>query len=386
MDETPTEHTHRSRFRAAVPRFVCAVALLALAGGLMLVFSQSDGAFFPGYRQFSKGIIGVLATVSSIAPCSLWDLLLIPIAIAAVATFAWCIVRKRSLWKWVSTVCVIVAALLLFLVGSWGLNHYAPPLANDLGIAVEEYSADELEDATAYYLEHAAALALTMPRDQEMDLERQDFSELAGIAGASYKDLAGEYPVFEGCTTPVKELLLMGEPLLYSGHTGIYWPFTGEANVPANTAVAEMPFIQCHEAAHRLGIASEQEANFAAFLACTEGDAARDARFAYSGYFEAFCYCLNALYANYPQRTDTFVEKVIGPEVDPTNAKTYGARLVLFDRYRATEHYQVYEGPAKEVGTTMNDTYLKAFDEESGIKSYGEVVDYLIAWHLKTSR
>ena len=46
------------------------------------------------------------------------------------------------------------------------------------------------------------------------------------------------------------------------------------------------------------------------------------------------------------------------------------------------KHYQTYEGPAEEVGIAVNDTYLKAFSEESGVNSYGEVVDYLIAWHL----
>ena len=31
----------------------------------------------------------------------------------------------------------------------------------------------------------------------------------------------------------------------------------------------------------------------------------------------------------------------------------------------------------------VNDTYLKAFSEESGVQSYGEVADYLIAWYLQ---
>jgi hypothetical protein len=62
--------------------------------------------------------------------------------------------------------------------------------------------------------------------------------------------------------------------------------------VPLNTARADLAFIMCHEAAHRLGIASEQEANFSAFLAC---QASEDVRLSYSGYFNAFAYCVNAL-------------------------------------------------------------------------------------------
>ena len=345
----------------------------------MVLFSQCGGAFFPAYRAFSKGIEGALAAIVSIAPFSLWDILLVPIAIAAVASFAFCIVRKRGITRWIANVCVIVAALILFMVGAWGLNHYAPPLSDEFNLEVGEYSADELESATAYYLEQAAARAQAVPRDDDMTLSRQDFYELAVIAGRSYEPLADDHPVFEGSTAPVKALLLMGEPLLYSGHTGIFWPFTGEANVPLNCGTADIPFIMCHEAAHRLGIASEQEANFCAFLASTSND---DVRFAYSGYCQAFGYCLNALAANYPDRVEAFIEKAIGEDIDPTNAKTYGTRLVLFDRQNNALHYQAYEGPAEDVGTAMNDAYLKTFSEESGVKSYGEVVDYLIAWHL----
>ena len=353
--------------------------MLALAGLLMGLFSQFGSAFFPAYRLFSKAVEGALAAVFSIVPCATWDILAIPMAIALVGSFAFCIARKRSLWKWLSTLCVIVAAMLLVLVGAWGLNHYAPPLADELGLEISEYSADELEQATSYYLEQAAKRAQSVPRDAEMKLERQDFYELAAIAGASYVNIADDYPLFEGATQPVKALLVAGDPLLYSGHTGIFWPFTGEANVPMNDAVAELPFTMCHEAAHRLAIASEQEANFCAYLACEASD---DVRFAYSGYYSAFCYCLNALFENYPQRAQALVERAIGDKVDPSDAKTYGARLVLYDRACTHEHYQTYEGPAEEVGIAVNDTYLKTFSEESGVKSYGEVVDYLIAWHL----
>ena len=379
-----SDATHKSpasNLRKSAPRFAFAAALLLAAGGLMALFHQAGGAFFPAYRSFSKGIEGALASITGFVPISIWDVGLVPIGIAIVASLAWCIVRKRSVLKWVASICAIVAALLFFLVGAWGLNHYAPPLADELGLEVGEYSADELEAATAYYLAQAAERAQSVPRADDKTLERQDFHALAGIAGASYDGLDAQYPVFEGSTARVKELTLLGDALLYSGHTGIFWPFTGEANVPANTAVSEMPFIQCHEAAHRLGIASEQEANFAAFLACTEGSAAADARFAYSGYYEAFCYCLNALAQHYPQRAQDLMQTAIGDKVDPTDAKTYGARLVLFDRYTTADYYRTYEGPAEEVGTSFNDAYLKTFSEESGIQSYGEVADYLIAWH-----
>lgn len=371
------------RPRTLLPRFIVAAALLASSGALMGLFAHAGGAFFPGFRAFSKGIVGALAAVTGIVPFSIADWITAALIAFALGALAWCVVRKRPVLKWLANLCIVVSAMIFFLVGSWGLNHYAPPLADELGFQVGEYSADELEQATAYYWAQAAAIAQQVPRGQDMTLTRQDFRELAGIAGGGYAGLAKTWGVFEGSTAPVKALLLAGDPLLYSGHTGIFWPFTGEANVPVNCAESHMAFTMCHEAAHRLGIASEQEANFAAFLACADS---ADVRFRYSGYYEAFGYCLNALAANHPDRAEGLIEKTIGDKPDPKDAKSYGARIVLFDRANTRAYYQAYEGPAEDVGQAANDTYLKAFSEESGVKSYGEVVDYLIAWHLHQAR
>jgi len=32
------------------------------------------------------------------------------------------------------------------------------------------------------------------------------------------------------------------------------------------------------------------------------------------------------------------------------------------------------------VGRAVNDTYLRGYGEQAGVRSYGLVVDYLIAW------
>lgn len=141
--------------------------------------------------------------------------------------------------------------------------------------------------------------------------------------------------------------------------------------MPLHTATAELPFTMCHEAAHRLGIASEQEANFSAFLACSTSD---DVRFSYSGYYSAFNYCVNALLAQDPERAQQLVSDALA------GANGAGVALVLQDRTATQAHYRAFEGPFEDVGTTVNDTYLKSFGEKDGVRSYGLVVDYLLAW------
>ena len=39
----------------------------------------------------------------------------------------------------------------------------------------------------------------------------------------------------------------------------------------------------------------------------------------------------------------------------------------------------------QDAAQKVNDTYLKAFSEESGVQSYGEAADLLIAWYLENN-
>ena len=74
--------------------------------------------------------------------------------------------------------------------------------------------------------------------------------------------------IFAGSREPVKEL---GWADMYSsmGITGVTFGITGEACVNPQIPDITLPFTMCHEMAHRMSIASERDANFAGFLACS---------------------------------------------------------------------------------------------------------------------
>lgn len=346
-------------------------ALIAASLSLRALFSRVGAGLFPAYRTCSKAWIGLLAQLWSPVPCAVWDLAAAVLVVCALVALVYRARTHRSVLPVLAAVACAVALSAFLFVAGWALNHYAPPLASDLGLEVRDSSEDELAEATEAYLLQAAERATLVPRSGDGALERQDFLELARIAGGSYEPLAEAYPVFEGSTTPVKALLLWGPPLLYSGHTGIFWAPTGESGVPLDCAVADMPYIMCHEAAHRLGIASEQEANFAAYLACEASD---DARFSYAAAYQAFCYCFSALYRVDPDRAVEVVEQAAAGELGE------GVALVWADRIATHEHYEAYDGPFERAGRAVNDSYLRGFGETEGVRSYGLVVDYLLAW------
>ena len=63
--------------------------------------------------------------------------------------------------------------------------------------------------------------------------------------------------------------------------------------------------------------------------------------------------------------------------------KVADLRKEVTDAQAANEHYVQYEGKVQDAAQKVNDAYLKAFSEESGVQSYGEVADLLIAWYLQ---
>lgn len=349
-------------------------ALLASSAALMTVFSHGGRAFFPAYRNLSKTVMGVLADVFSVVPIACWDVLGVAAAFVALLTLVRCLAKRRSVVAWLARVVLLGSVTVFVFVGGWALNHFAPPLSEELDLDVKRYSVEELATTTQACLSDAALLAPKVPRDDDGSLAEQDFFELAKIAGSAYAGLSEEYEVFVGSTRPVKALTLVGEPLLYSGHVGVFFAPTGESSVPLNCARADLPFTMCHEAAHRLGIAREQEANFAAYLACATSD---DVRLQYSGSLNAFAYCMNALYAQDPELLGEVVDRVREQGVQD------GVRLVFADLSATSTHYDAYKGTFEEFGTKVNDQYLRSFGEDQGVKSYGLVVDYLIAWRSR---
>ena len=351
-------------------RYIIAVILLAIDALAMFLFQRFPDFFFPVYRDLSKAWISLLSQIYSFTRVAVWDIAALLLAIITIVSLVIVIIKKKRFFGWLSHVLLAVSILVSIAVLGWMLDHYAPKLSEELSLNVKEYSYEELYESTEYYFDQAAQYAAKIQRDENGHALKQDFYEMAGLAGASYQKLAEEYPIFKGSDKPVKKLSVIGEYLMYNGIVGMFMPISGEAGVPGSVPVVPLAFTMAHEAGHRLGLAAEEEANFAAFLACVNSE---DVRFIYSGYYNAFSYCFSALY-----RMDS--EEAI--ELYKSKEEL-GYQLVKLDRSDTSAVYQKYDSPLQEVSDKVNDTYLKTFSQKEGIRSYGIVTDYLIAWHLE---
>ena len=324
------------------------------------------------YPYVIRTMQGYLATWSGAVDMLIWQVLAVALGVVALGGLVVVIVMKWNPISWAGWVLAGVSTVWLLHTAMFGLNYYAGPLAEDLRLEVGRYSVSELAEATEYYRDKANELAAQVERDAEGNVAFSDFHVLAKKAGEGFHTLTYDYsyPIFAGSTEPVKEL---GWADMYTsmGITGFTCGITGEAAVNPQIPDVTLPFTMCHEMAHRMCIASEKDANFAAFLACSVHE---DVQFRYSAYYMAYRYCYSALAT--AQSTNA---AAAAARIDSEVSDLLRRDLKYYDSFFSTKK----DEKATKVADTVNDTYLKTSGESAGIASYGQVCDLLVNWHIQ---
>ena len=324
------------------------------------------------YPYVIRTMQGYLATWSGAVDMLIWQVLAVALGVVALGGLVVVIVMKWNPISWAGWVLAGVSTVWLLHTAMFGLNYYAGPLAEDLRLEVGRYSVSELAEATEYYRDKANELAAQVERDAEGNVAFSDFHVLAKKAGAGFHTLTYDYsyPIFAGSTEPVKEL---GWADMYTsmGITGFTCGITGEAAVNPQIPDVNLPFTMCHEMAHRMCIASEKDANFAAFLACSVHE---DVQFRYSAYYMAYRYCYSALAT--AQSTNA---AAAAARIDSEVSDLLRRDLRYYDSFFSTKK----DEKATKVADTVNDTYLKTSGESAGVASYGQVADLLVNWHIQ---
>lgn len=344
-----------------IGRLILCAVLLFLTVALVSAATYVPG-FFLFYTPLSKQAAMFLSGVTASFPFPVWQALAVLGLLLLVYSLVRCFARKRGFLRWVAGVAVCLSFLALAFTALWGLNHWAPELEDRLGLNTDNITASELAEVTSYFAGEANRLSAAVPRAADGTVV-VDAKTAAKTAGAAFSPLAVLNPFFDGSQDPVK-LLLVPELFSRCGTTGLYLCLTGEACVNPDTYPASLPYTMCHEAAHRLTVAGEDEANFCAFLAC---QASSDPVFQYSGVYSSFIFCYNAL-----EKADSQAAGDVWEQLSED---------VRQDVLRASDYYAEFEGALQETVQQINDAYLKTCNEEEGIDSYGQVTDLLIGWY-----
>lgn len=324
------------------------------------------------YPYMTRIVQDILVSWSGGFNFCLWQVLAGLLVVILIATIVLMVILKWNFFQWLGWVLACVSIGFCLHTGVYGLNTHCSPLAEDIRLNVTEFTVTELVNATTYYRDKANEYSRQIPRDAEGNPQLPSFEEMAAQAGEGFKTLTYErsFSVLGGDTSPVKKLGL-SDMYTSMGIAGMTMPLTGEAAVNPEIPGISIPFTMCHEMAHRMCISQERDANLAAFLTC---EANSDPVFRYSAYFMAYRYCYSALLSD-GTSTARAAAKTIQAGVDPLLQQD----LTDYDAFFAKEQ----DEKATNVANKVNDSYIQASGDESGIRSYSEVSTLLVSWYVQ---
>ena len=341
--------------------------LLLLPAAFLLDFAARQSADFaewyavtiyPVYAQFFSAITGVF-------PFSVGEFCLIALVLFILAYLihgVYKLIRHKEgrfaySVRFLSVPVLIVTCIAFLCVTNYGTNHRRYSFAAVSGLTVRESSAEELYDVCVYLINEANTLRENLPEDENgvFQLSNDVFLD-ADEAKSSFNSLHDTYSTLytNGKPKPV----LFSEVMSYLDISGIYCPFTFEANVNVHMNDVLIPVTMCHELSHLSGYMREDEANFIAFLACLQSD---DPEFHYSGVYLASVHAMNALLtvdSDLWNRADALKSDALRRDIRSNNA-----------------YWKQYETPVSEVSDRVNDAYLKA------LVSYARMVYLLLAYY-----
>lgn len=350
--------------------------VLLLGCTLVHVYSRSENRVEHGYSsRFSPAFSRLLRHISGNIPFSIGDILyglLVGWLLWKIGRFIRgfflaepSVTAKERLSDGLLNVLLFCSAMYLIFNLMWGINYDRKGIAWQLGLDMKKYERADLEEINGLLVKKINTAKETLLR-QNQDYPRN--RDLFLATSKAYENVARQYKFLSYEPGSIKTSL-WGWLGNYTGFTGYYNPFTGEANVNTNVPKFLQPFIACHEAAHQLGYAKEMEANFVGYLAAS---GSTDPLFHYSVYLDLFTYANRNLF--YQDSSLAIAHRM---QLDTA---------VLRDIQEWAAFNRKYQNAAAPVIRWIYGKYLQGNKQPQGILSYDEVTAFLIAYYKKFGR
>lgn len=303
--------------------------------------------------------------ISSIVPFALGDflyLLLILYVIRSLYLFYKKLLQKRIKQSdlFHITLQVLSFFLLLYLAFKllWGLNYSRRPIALQLGISNEKYTTPQLISLGEYFIGRLNNL-------QNVRKQSYTITQLQAKAKQAYDAMQQKNNLFTYKSPSVKPVL-NSWVITKIGIEGYYSPLSGEANVNMRLPLTSLPFVTCHEVAHQLGIAREDEANLIGYLVASNSS---DSYFQYSAVYEVF-------------KNILFEIRMKSPDDYERIYKTINA-VTINDLKADRNFWQKYNSDMFAYMDVAFDRFLKLNSQPKGTDSYQDIVLWLYNIHKK---
>ena len=261
---------------------------------------------------------------------------------------------------------IFFSILYIVFYSFWGLNYYRKGIAYQLKIERSNYSDDDLLSLTQNLATKAGEYRHELPQNISNALLTKQ--ELFSLAKASYDSVEKEYPFLKFTHRSTKASIFGGLGN-YLGYTGYYNPFSGEAQINMHSPFIVLPAVVCHEMAHQLGYATEDEANFVGYLAASHSF---NKIFQYATYLDLYQYASSELFVRDSNKYNIVVK----------NLDT----LVRKDIIDIRNFYRPYRTRMRKIINTIYGQYLKANNQPQGIDTYSDVISLLISYRKKYNK
>ncbi|MBZ9686275.1 DUF3810 domain-containing protein [Clostridium estertheticum] len=350
--------------------------LLLPLGIILLQMSRMFPNFIENFYSsfFYKIIASILSAITGFLPFSLAELIVVSFFTFVVWYISKTIFilyrsknKKLSILKnFVLNVLATLGVIYFSFQLLWGFNYQRLPLEKVFQLEIRKSSSKELGELCEILINNSNTLRTKIKENQYGIMELPyNQKVILKTAYLGYDNASIKYPKLKGNYGTPKGILL-SIPMCYTGITGIYFPFTNEANINMAEPDSFLPFTTAHEMAHQRGFAKEDEANYIAYIACINHP---DINFQYSGALTALSYSFNALQKSDSQK---YSELILTCSIGVLNDFKYNQNF-----------WAQYSGPVEKINDKINDTYLKSQNQGSGTKSYGAMVDLLLAEYRK---
>ena len=354
-------HFIMSKRHSVRTSFILIVIFLAAAG--MLLFAARR---FPGFAQWYSvtiypALVGSIGRLSGVISWSVAELLCFLLPALIIIDLVLSGIRKHLGGALIRF--LLLASILFFLYAACcGVNYYREPFVSQEMIESAEISQVDLVEFCEYtaselnecYKNPESDNEFSVPEYPEGDLLRDE--AVTAILSIGDTRLIGYYP------SP-KILRFLSGFFSSMGVSGIYSPFTIEANINGDMPGMEMPFTACHELSHLRGFMNEGEANYIGWLACINSD---NKSFNRSGWLIAWSYAGAALRRTDPGKFAEIYEKL------PSEA--------IRELTENNEFWRSHKTKASDVQDKVNDAYLKSNGQDQGIESYGQLTTLMLTW------
>ena len=351
--------------------YLVAAVFAAITWALMQIGSRFTQLVDMVYPYVMRTMQTMLAQWSGGVDFVLWQVIVIVLAILGLASVVLMIVLRWNPVQWFGWVLSVVSLGFLLYTVTYGLNYYAGSIAEDIRMEVVEYNTEELTEAAIYYRDIANDLASQVDRDASGNVDFGEFDALAQQAGAGFTALTYDYSysIFAGCQDPVKALG-WADWFTDKGVVGVTVGLTGEAAVNPQIPDLMMPFAMCHEMAHRMCIADEIDADFAAFLACQANE---NVEFQYSAYAMAYQYCYRALLNTHTVEATASAARVNSGVGD----------LLYRDLDQYNRFFDITQAAPAAVAQNEVAVAKEMDSKPVTVDNYTDVSDLLVAWHIQ---